>query len=185
MTDKFEFNQEVLRGLTICARADGRFVHPAIVQKGTGQMIDGFHRTEVKRLLALEDIDVYLAVEEYETDDPLAAAISINKTRRPWDDVEERRTQVQFLRDAGHSQRAISEIVGVHKNTVARDLKAKEEEASTVVPATGPNGPVAASTPAPRKAKGRDSRSLWLRPVERATSKQGFPQMEGGLLRAF
>jgi ParB-like chromosome segregation protein Spo0J len=126
-----EFNETTVLVLMESGRKHGRFAHNAIVQKGTGVMIDGFHRTEAVKRLKAKGVDVYLGVEEYETDDPAALAIEINKTRRSWTTKEERRTQVQFLAtqtDAeGHSftNQQIADAVGDICEATVRSDKAK------------------------------------------------------------
>ena len=138
------FNEATVLALMVSARKEGRFAHPAIVQKGTNVMIDGFHRTEAVSRLAAEGLEIHLGLDEYETDDPAGLAQDINKTRRSWTTKEERRTQVQFLAtqtDAegkSFSIRQIADAVGSSATTVRRD-KAKV--------ASVPNGAVAAPPP--------------------------------------
>lgn len=147
------FNEATVLALMESARKEKRFAHSAIVQKGTNVMIDGFHRTEaVSRLLA-EGLEVYLGIEEYETDDPAGLAADINKTRRTWTTEEERRTQVQFLANHvdedgnGFTNQQIAEATGSSATTVRRD-KAKTRPS--------PNG--GASDTKPKASKGKDGK---------------------------
>ena len=147
------FNEATVLALMVSARKEGRFAHPAIVQKGTNVMIDGFHRTEAVSRLAAEGLEVYLGLDEYETDDPAGLAQDINKTRRSWTTEEERRTQVQFLAtqtDAeGNSftNQQMAEAVGCSEKTVRRDRSKAPTSASAEVGAK------------PSASKGKDGKA--------------------------
>lgn len=147
------FNEATVLALMESARKEKRFAHCAIVQKGTNVMIDGFHRTEaVSRLLA-DGLEVYLGIEEYETDDPAGLAADINKTRRTWTTEEERRTQVQFLANYvdedgdGFTNQQIADATGSSERTVRRD-KAK----------TLPSASAEKSDTKPKVSKGKDGK---------------------------
>jgi transposase/predicted Fe-Mo cluster-binding NifX family protein len=182
-----EFNETTVLVLMESGRKHGRFAHNAIVQKGTGVMIDGFHRTEAVKRLKAKGVDVYLGVEEYETDDPAALAIEINKTRRTWTTEEERRTQVQFLTtqtDAGgdrFSIRQIAEAVGASHTTIKRD-KAKVASVTNVPVATQPpsvtNVPVGAQPATP--SKGKDGRS-YSPPATEAEKAKAWEMKDSGM----
>ena len=182
-----EFNETIVSLLMKSGRKHGRFAHNAIVQKGTGMMIDGFHRTEAVKRLKAEGVDVYLGVEEYETDDPAALAIEINKKRRTWTTEEERRTQVQFLMtqiDAEGNRfsiRQIAEAVGASASAVKRD---KSKVASV------PNGTVATQPTSGEKAppvtqpatpsKGKDGRS-YSPPATEAEKAKAWEMKDSGM----
>ena len=173
-----EFNETTVLVLMESGRKHGRFAHNAIVQKGTGVMIDGFHRTEAVKRLKAEGVDVYLGVEEYETDDPAALAIEINKTRRSWTTEEERRTQVQFLAtqtDADgerFTNQQIADAVGSSATTVRRD-KAHA--------ATSPSGEVA--VPPATRSKGKDGRS-YSPPATEAEKAKAWAMKDSGMSNA-
>ena len=173
------FNEATVLALMVSARKEGRFAHPAIVQKGTNVMIDGFHRTEAVSRLAAEGLEIYLGLDEYETDDPAGLAQDINKTRRSWTTEEERRTQVQFLAtqtDAeGNSftNQQIADAVGDICEATVRSDKSKA--------ATSQNYEVA--VPPATRSKGKDGRS-YSPPATEAEKAKAWAMKDSGMSNA-
>ena len=174
-----DFNEATVLALMVSARKEGRFAHPAIVQKGTNVMIDGFHRTEAVKRLAVDGVEIHLSVEEYETNDPIGLAIEINKTRRSWTTEEERRTQVQFLAtqtDAeGNSftNQQIAEAVGTSEKTVRRD-KSKAAGSASAEPAAKPATP----------AKGKDGKRQSVTKVTGEEIARAWAMKDSGMSTA-
>ena len=117
------FNEEVVEALKQSALRHKGFTHPVVYLKGTKIVIDGHHRIEAhKRLLHEGHKDVKLPIKNVETDDPKQLARELNKTRRSWNDIEERRTEAQFLSSKSFSLRVIAKTLGVSHSTIANDL---------------------------------------------------------------
>ena len=173
------FNEATVLALMVSARKEGRFAHPVIVQKGTNVMIDGFHRTEAVSRLAAEGLDIYLGLDEYETDDPAGLAQDINKTRRSWTTEEERRTQVQFLAtqtDAegrSFTNQQIADAVGDICEATVRSDKSKA--------ATSQNYEVA--VPPATRSKGKDGRS-YSPPATEAEKAKAWAMKDSGMSNA-
>jgi hypothetical protein len=184
------FNEATVLALMVSARKEGRFAHPAIVQKGTNVMIDGFHRTEAVSRLAAEGLEIYLGLDEYETDDPAGLAQDINKTRRSWTTEEERRTQVQFLAtqtDADgerFTNQQIADAVGTSATTVRRDKAhapgSPDGEAGGQPPGGEKAPPVA--QPATR-SKGKDGKSYRTRATD-AEKAKAWAMKDSGMSNA-
>jgi SAM-dependent methyltransferase len=119
--------------------------YPVLVDR-RGNIIDGHHR---KRICDELGIDCPVRVVEHVGDGEMADyATSVNEDRRH--SVERRREMAAALRAEGHSLRAIGGALGVHHETISRDL-------ATVADATVPD-----------RIVGRDGKS---RPATRATER--------------
>jgi hypothetical protein len=147
-----EFDELVIALLTAIAKNRLQFVIPIVRHQPSGWIIDGNHRLEVIRRLKETDPGLVIGhrFQDDYSPDPEALAIELNKARRPWNDAEERRTQVQILARtpvpggrsgqgggangkppagtiAPPSTRQIAAVLGVDEGTVRNDLQATAE----------------------------------------------------------
>lgn len=96
----------------------GVLVPVAVDQDGT--TIDGHHRREIAAELGVDCPTMVHEVED--ADHALELAATLNSIRRHLT-IEQRQVMVVYLRQQGHSQRAIADAVGVDHKTVHNDLK--------------------------------------------------------------
>lgn len=110
---------------------------PAVaVQKGTGKLIDGWHRFYAASKLGLTEVHT----EEVEVPDNLVFAEAIKRNLKHGLPLkkQERDTAILKLSRAGLSSRRIAEILGCHYSTVSIVLKASKAQVGTVEYSTLP-----------------------------------------------
>ena len=103
---------------------------PIIVQKGTGVLIDGWHRVEAAKQLDLDDIlaeDIDVA-----DDDLFAEAVKRNLGHGLALTKAERNDAIVKLYRDGYTQEAIGEMFGIDKGQISRVIGAKERSAKVV-----------------------------------------------------
>jgi ParB-like chromosome segregation protein Spo0J len=95
---------------------------PIAVQKGTGKLIDGWHRFYAASKLGLGEVQV----EEVDVPDNLVFAEAVKRNLKHGLPLRrhERDKAISRLHESGFSQRQIAETLGCHHKTVALVLKA-------------------------------------------------------------
>jgi ParB-like chromosome segregation protein Spo0J len=104
---------------------------PAIaVQKGTGRLIDGWHRFYAASKLGLSEVDA----EEVEVPDNLLFAEAVRRNLKHGLPLrrEERERAITRLREAGHSIRQIAETLGLSERSIQKVLKANQADTGGV-----------------------------------------------------
>lgn len=95
---------------------------PIVIQKGTGKLVDGWHRFYAASKLGLTEVQV----EEVEIADNLLFAEAVKRNLRhglPFR-REEREKAIVRLRDAGYSVQQITNTIGLSERSVQKVLKA-------------------------------------------------------------
>lgn len=109
---------------------------PIAVQKGTGKLIDGWHRFYAASKLGLREVEV----EEVEVSDNLLYADAVRRNLKHGLPLkrQEREKAILKLEKDGLSLREIADILGCHYASVSRILKAAKAETGSVAAATLP-----------------------------------------------
>ena len=136
------YNEGVLVALTASAQQYG-FINPVIYQAGTDRkvIIDGHHRLRVVEQQAALGVAIAVETKEVTTDDPDGMRVSLNRDRRPWSTIEERRTQAQALAAQGYSNVKAGKVLGVSDKTIAADLEGAGASEHSEAPAPLPDPP--------------------------------------------
>lgn len=109
---------------------------PIAVQKGTGKLIDGWHRFYAASKLGLLEVEV----EEAEVPDSLLYAEAVRRNLKHGLPLkrQEREKAILRLEKDGFSLREIASTLGCHYASVSRILKAAKAETGSVAAATLP-----------------------------------------------
>jgi ParB-like chromosome segregation protein Spo0J len=131
---------------------------PPVVDAETGEILDGHHRVKAWNQLRAAGIhvpDYPRDVRRFSTDeDRIGFVLAANLFRRHLD-RKQRAAVVAGLRERGWSLRRVSDVLGVHHETVRRDLEGVADatgdasQAATVVGRDRKNYPARRPTPIP------------------------------------
>ena len=112
---------------------------PAVVDAETGEILDGHHRVKAWHELRAEGIrvpDYPRDVRRFSSDeDRIAFVLAANLFRRHLD-RKQRAAVVAGLRERGWSLRTVSDALGVHHETVRRDLEGVADATGEASPST-------------------------------------------------
>ncbi|MGH9028557.1 MAG: ParB N-terminal domain-containing protein, partial [Acidimicrobiales bacterium] len=106
--------------------ADHGVLVPPVIDAETGEIVDGYHRVKAWHELRAEGVrvpDYPRDVRRFSSDEERVSFVLATNIFRRHLDREQRAEIVTKLRERGWSLRRVSDVLGVHHETVRRDLE--------------------------------------------------------------